>query len=177
MIWHFSHPSWKTLSNLRASWLSCLIGVAFDCFSSSSCGWVLQLSGWQFTIQFTVLLHPCFCLFLLAGCDVYMSNWCDHNSLGFLEHWKATIEVSPGVRMVNHLWPDSTSVMRSAGTASCCWPARFIRVWFPMATTLTRCAVRYKPASLPGNSNRKIIRHRSCIQLHFVDSLLVLPWQ
>ena len=176
MIWHCSHPSWKTRSNLRASWLSCLIGVTFDYFTSSSCGWVLQLSGWQFTIQFTVLMLPCFCLFLLARCDVYMWNQCVYDSLALLEHWKTTIEFSPGVCVVHNPWPHSTFVMRSAGTASSCWTARFIRVWFRRASTWKRCAVRYKSASLPGISNRKIIRCHSCIQMNFADCPLVLLW-
>ena len=175
MIWHFSHPSWKTLSNLRPSWLSCLTGVTFDYFSSSSRGWVLQLIGWQFTIQFTVLMLPCFCLFLLARCDVYIWKWCDYDSLASLEHWKTSSEVASGVRVVYHLWLAITSVMRSAGTASPCSPVRFIRVWSLKRSTWTRCAVRPKSAVPPDNSNYKITRHHSCIQTNFADSPLVLP--
>ena len=176
MIWHFSHPSWKTLSNLRPSWLSCLTGVTFDYFSSSSRGWVLQLIDWQFTIQFTVLTLPCFCLFLLARCDVYMWNLCDYDSLALIENWKTTIEFSLGVCVVHHLRPDSTFAMRSAGTVSPCSLARSIRVWFPTASTSTRSAFKYKSAVTPGNSNCKMIRCHSCIQMNFADCPLVLLW-
>jgi len=74
MIWHFPHSAWKTLWNSGAYCLVIFIWETFDYFCSTRRGRMPQLTGCQFTIQFTVLPLPCFRFFLLARCDAYMWN-------------------------------------------------------------------------------------------------------